>query len=149
MNELLDESVSKEDISLIKETLSSCQDDSSNTNMDEISINNNEINCNIKRDEKELGSKSCPFKLLIVGGGPSGCSIIVRAARLGLLDELCGYSLLNMDGSVNSSIDQSSKDSKENLTKVGGVCIVDSGSIDKFGGGKLQVCQYLINLFNL
>ena len=32
-----------------------------------------------------LGSSKYPFKLCIVGSGPAGCSLIVRAIRLGII----------------------------------------------------------------
>lgn len=68
----------------------------------------------------ELGSISYPYKLLIIGGGPSGCSVIVRAIRIGMLDDLCG-----------GNDDE------------GGICIIDKDDENRFGGGRLQ--DYLIN----
>jgi hypothetical protein len=66
------------------------------------------------------GSIDRPFKLAIVGGGPSGSSIIVRALRLGVITELCS-------GSATEA----------------GVCILDKDTTERFGGGRLQ--DYIIN----
>ena len=68
------------------------------------------------------GSAEFPYKLVIIGGGPSGCSIIVRAVRTGFFEQLC------------------LADAKEMLA---GVCLVDRCARDRFGGGKLQ--DYAIN----
>jgi hypothetical protein len=84
----------------------------------------------------KAGSVSCPYKLVVVGGGPSGCSVIVRAVRIGLLSDLFGF-----------TFDEPSSPSKTNsATKrpaFGGVCLVDSGTKERFGGGSLQ--DYAIN----
>eukprot|EP01031_Cornospumella_fuschlensis_P033659 gene33659-40721_t len=69
----------------------------------------------------QVGSPECPYKLVIIGGGPAGCSIVVRAIRIGYLKELCG-----MSGSI-----------------MGGVCLVERGGLDRLGGGRLQ--DYVIN----
>jgi hypothetical protein len=66
------------------------------------------------------GSIDRPFKLAIVGGGPSGSSIIVRALRLGVITELCSGSAIEA-----------------------GVCILDKDTTERFGGGRLQ--DYIIN----
>lgn len=68
------------------------------------------------------GSEERPFKLAIIGGGPSGCSVIVRAVRTGNVDELC-----------NDDDEQS----------LAGVCIIDQCTLKRFGGGRLQ--DYVIN----
>jgi hypothetical protein len=68
----------------------------------------------------EIGTIDYPYKLCIVGGGPSGCSIIVRAIRIGMVTELC-------EGDDNSA----------------GVCLIDKDNDDRFGGGRLQ--DYQIN----
>lgn len=60
------------------------------------------------------------YRLLIIGGGPSGCSIISRAIRINLYKEL-----LEANG--------------ESL----GTCIVDKENRSRFGGGKLQ--DYIVN----
>ena len=73
-------------------------------------------------DDKFRGSRDFPFKLCIVGGGPSGCSVIVRAVRTGNIERLCAAN-------------------KE--SKLSGVCIIDQGSLARFGGGRLQ--DYSIN----
>ena len=68
------------------------------------------------------------FRLLIVGGGPAGCSVLVRAARLGLFADLCGNShTVNDRANVACS----------------GVCVIDAQPQERFGGGKLQ--DYVIN----
>ena len=62
------------------------------------------------------------FRLLIVGGGPAGTAIIIRAMRLGCLSEMCG-----------------------SLGNSAGICVVEKGPVSRFGGGKLldyEVCCY-------
>ena len=49
-----------------------------------------------------------------------GCAIIVRAIRLGMIEDLCSQSVT-----------------------AAGVCIIDGSSRERFGGGRLQ--DYLIN----
>jgi len=66
------------------------------------------------------GSESYPYRLLIVGGGPAGVSILVRAARTGHLSAL-------LKGAEKSA----------------GVCVVESGNENRFGAGRLQ--DYEIN----
>lgn len=84
----------------------------------------------------EAGTKQCPYKIAIVGGGPSGCAIVVRAIRIGALSELCGF-CINEGGGTSES---SSHSFPEFLA---GVCLIDQGGASKFGGGKLQ--EYVIN----
>jgi len=67
----------------------------------------------------QIGSQGSPFNVLIIGGGPAGVSIIVRAIRLGLFEDLCN----------GSSCDQGA---------VKGICILDKDTPDRFGCGKLQ-----------
>jgi hypothetical protein len=69
-----------------------------------------------------IGSVDRPFKLAIIGGGPSGCSVIVRAVRTGNLEQLC---------------------KADDKLMLAGVCIIDQSSSDRFGGGRLQ--DYAIN----
>ena len=54
------------------------------------------------------------FRMAIIGGGPAGTAIIVRAIRLGHIAELCGQSLTSA-----------------------GVCIIDKNPLNRFGGGRL------------
>lgn len=77
------------------------------------------------------GSRQCPYKLAIIGGGPSGCSIIVRAIRIGLIGELCDFTY------------PSDEDSLIKSPLSAGVCLIDGDTVDRFGGGRLQ--DYLIN----
>ena len=84
----------------------------------------------------EAGTKQCPYKIAIVGGGPSGCAIVVRAIRIGALSELCGFCINEVGGTSESS----SHSFPEFLA---GVCLIDQGGASKFGGGKLQ--EYVIN----
>ena len=56
------------------------------------------------------GSHDYPYKLAIIGGGPSGCSVIVRAVRTGTADILCG--------------------ADEEL-KLSGVCVIDKSGPDR------------------
>ena len=77
------------------------------------------------REESRIkvpGTEELPYKLFIIGGGPSGCSVIVRAIRIGVLDRLCG------------------RDTAQGLA---GVCLIDKCDPQRFGGGKLQ--DYGIN----
>ena len=73
----------------------------------------------------EAGSINNPFKLAIVGGGPSGCAVFVRALRIGVLGDLCGSSA-GGDGD-----------------ECAGVCLIDQDSKERFGGGRFQ--DYIIN----
>lgn len=75
----------------------------------------------MKVNPNTAGCKDRPFKLAIIGGGPSGCSIIVRAIRLGLLRDIA-------EGSDDNEA---------------GLCLIDKGPREKFGGGRLQ--DYVIN----
>jgi hypothetical protein len=68
----------------------------------------------------EQGSIDRPYRLAIVGGGPSGNSVVVRALRLGVINELCA-------GNRNDA----------------GVCILDKSGKERYGGGRLQ--DYIIN----
>ena len=70
----------------------------------------------------KAGTEQNPYKLAIIGGGPSGCSVLVRAIRIGYFEKLCSF------------------DTNESLA---GVCIIDKCGIDRFGGGTLQ--DYVIN----
>ena len=71
---------------------------------------------------RRAGSEEWPFKLVIIGGGPSGCSTIVRAVRIGYINNLCSFDENNF---------------------LAGVCLLDKDSIDRLGGGRLQ--DYVIN----
>jgi hypothetical protein len=88
----------------------------------------------------EIGTTiSCPFKLAIVGGGPAGCSILVRAMRTGLMEQLCGaeYNAL-------SDVESNSEKSPVPPRLVGGgVCLVEQGGADSLGCGNLR--SYAIN----
>jgi len=67
------------------------------------------------------------YRTIIVGGGPAGISVLVRAARLNVLEELCSeVSTVGQDGA-----------------KVCGVCVLDADRADRLGGGRLQ--DYVIN----
>ena len=72
--------------------------------------------------DKAPGTEQNPYKLAIIGGGPSGCSVLVRAIRIGYFEKLCSI------------------DTDESLA---GVCIIDKCGMDRFGGGTLQ--DYVIN----
>lgn len=87
-------------------------------------------------DNLVAGSRFCPYKLAIVGGGPSGCSILVRAARIGLIPDLCSFTELppSSSGQVTGS---------DQLKGLAGVCMIDAGGMDRIGGGRLQ--DYVIN----
>lgn len=86
------------------------------------------------------GSQQCPYKLAIVGGGPSGCSIIIRAFRIGFGGELCGF--CSRKPAIDSIGNNILADAQFPFQSAG-VCLIDEGSIDRFGGGKLQ--DYVIN----
>lgn len=70
--------------------------------------------------DTQAGGKNRPYKLCIVGGGPAGHSILVRAMRLGIIDEVCR-------GSAAEA----------------GVALLDGDTAERLGGGRLQ--DYLIN----
>ena len=69
------------------------------------------------------GTRDTPYKVVIVGGGPAGTAIIVRAIRLGVLDELLGPDLVNKSSA--------------------GVLLCDAGPVTKLGTGELG--HYSIN----
>lgn len=69
------------------------------------------------------GSLNRPFKLAIIGGGPAGVAVLVRAIRVGQLDKLLGPDAAN--GAAE------------------GVLLLESGPPERLGGGKLA--QYHIN----
>ena len=71
------------------------------------------------------GSKEKPFKLSIVGAGPAGVSILIKAIRLNLFNELCTETL------------------DENQISSAGLCIIDENTRQNFGAGKLP--NYIIN----
>ena len=71
------------------------------------------------------GSKEKPFKLSIVGAGPAGVSIPIKALRLNLFKELCTETL------------------GENQVSSAGLCIIDENTSHNFGAGKLH--SYIIN----
>jgi len=75
------------------------------------------------------GSIECPYRLAIVGGGPAGTSIIVRAIHLGVINELCSFG--------------AHRDPSGELKKKAGVCMFDASCPERFGGGRLQ--DYVIN----
>lgn len=72
------------------------------------------------------GSEDTPYKLTTIGGGPSGCSVIVRAIRTGNIDKLC---------------------QSDELQRLAGVCLIDQCSLDRFGGGRLQDYEINSNTF--
>ena len=59
--------------------------------------------------------------MLIIGGGPAGTAILVRAIRLGHLSELCA-------GDAATA----------------GVCLVEQGPVSRLGGGKLLDYEVII-----
>ena len=72
----------------------------------------------------------CPeqrFRCLIIGGGPAGISVLIRSIRLGTFHELC-------DDIIYNEVDNS---------QISSVCVIDSQSFERFGGGRLQ--DYAIN----
>ena len=85
------------------------------------------------------GSKQCPYKLAIVGGGPSGCSVIIRSFRIGFGGELCGFC------TRKPALDKDGNDILEDAQypfQSAGVCLIDEGTKENFGGGKLQnICR--------
>lgn len=99
----------------------------------------------------KAGSANCPFKLIIVGGGPAGCSIIIRAIRIGLLSDLCGFTTeekpppppSNSPSKSKGVEEQKTSTSAKNFPSLAGVCIIDAGPFQRFGGGRLQ--DYCIN----
>mmetsp|Transcript_12468 Transcript_12468/g.12882 ORF Transcript_12468/g.12882 Transcript_12468/m.12882 type:complete len:1070 (-) Transcript_12468:84-3293(-) len=74
------------------------------------------------------GSRQLPYNLAIIGGGPAGSAIILRAIHLNLSNEL-------LSGKCKRSLEYEGESA--------GVCIFDIGPKTRFGGGKLQ--DYKIN----
>jgi hypothetical protein len=90
-------------------------------------------------DQRKAGTVECPYKLAVVGGGPSGCSIVIRAIRIGFESDLCGF----CHREPEKGPDGKPINPPEYPTDVAGVCLIDAGSASRFGGGKLQ--DYVIN----
>ena len=67
-----------------------------------------------------LGSSKYPFKLCIVGSGPAGCSLIVRAIRLGIIIIIIVILIIIMIIITGVIGDLLSGNSDE-----GGVCMID------------------------
>ena len=104
----------------------SCDDEVNNNNHNS-NHRNKDNNDNKDKNEQQnpaskypAGSSLNPYRLAIVGGGPAGCAIIVRAIRLAMIHELCSQS-----------------------DTAAGVCLIEAGELQKFGGGRLQ--EYRIN----
>ncbi|GMH73576.1 hypothetical protein TL16_g06228, partial [Triparma laevis f. inornata] len=76
------------------------------------------------------GSAALPYQLLIVGGGPAGVAVLVRAARLNVLSDLLGGSASSPSSSSNPTPPSS------------GVCIISTSPCSQFGCGALST--YLI-----
>ena len=72
------------------------------------------------------GTIENPFRMVIVGGGPAGTAIIIRALRLNMLDALAAEVV-------------------SNDMRTAGVCFLDASQISRFGGGRLQ--DYVINRY--
>ena len=104
------------------------------------------------------GTLQAPFKLVIIGGGPAGCSIIIRAIRSNFISELCGFEEAREEKVIpteqhisrhalqDSSVDVDPKPQGDTPTlplRLAGVCLIDGGKEGRFGGGKLQ--DYWIN----
>ena len=78
------------------------------------------------------GSAALPYQLLIVGGGPAGVAVLVRAARLNVLrDLLAGSQARDRLLPPGSS-----------SPPAAGVCVVDVNEASEFGRGALS--KYLI-----
>lgn len=77
------------------------------------------------------GTKCKPYRMVICGGGPAGVSIILRAIRIGMFTELCQPQSLYND------------DESEEFISCEGICIIEKGSTESFGGGRLL--SYVIN----
>eukprot|EP00598_Pedospumella_elongata_P005376 CAMPEP_0184983198 /NCGR_PEP_ID=MMETSP1098-20130426/12506_1 /TAXON_ID=89044 /ORGANISM="Spumella elongata, Strain CCAP 955/1" /LENGTH=1252 /DNA_ID=CAMNT_0027507003 /DNA_START=65 /DNA_END=3823 /DNA_ORIENTATION=- len=86
------------------------------------------------------GTRQCPYKLAVIGGGPSGCSVIIRAFRIGFGGELCGFCTRKPAVDRNGKIVVAEA---QYPFQSAGVCLIDEGPAAKFGGGKLQ--DYIIN----
>eukprot|EP01038_Epipyxis_sp_PR26KG_P010627 gene10627-14270_t len=100
------------------------------------SLNEIESIFNKKVDNIIVGSMDCPFRLLIAGGGPAGCAIIIRAIRLGYTEELLGFEGFE-------ATNKSQRSDSLTWTPLAGVCLVDKSPIQRLGGGRLQ--DYVIN----
>jgi hypothetical protein len=80
--------------------------------------------------------------MAIIGCGPAGTSIIVRAIHLGMLSELCQGNL--DDNNINTA---NNNNSSNNNTA--GICMFDKDPPSRIGGGRLQdyvVCFFIFNL---
>ena len=75
-----------------------------------------------------VGSRHQPYRLAIVGCGPAGTAIAVRAIQLGFDSELLS------DLSTNPVND----DQQSDRYVYGGLCMFDKGEAVRFGGGRLQ-----------
>lgn len=83
-----------------------------------------------KRGEGNHSGRCQCFKIAILGGGPAGIGVLVRAARLGVIDTLLGNKI--KPGSSPQSL---------------GLCLVDAGSLDSLGSGQLGTYAIRSNTF--
>jgi hypothetical protein len=75
------------------------------------------------------------YKLVIIGGGPAGIGIMIRAARTGYLPRLMNPIMYGVPSDLNLS--------QKMLTKQLGVALVHDGNLSSLGGGNLG--EYVIN----
>lgn len=75
----------------------------------------------------ENGSQECPYRMVIIGGGPAGLSILLRSIRLGLFERF-------LEGGTRQ---------KGDVRKTAGIAVIESNSRQKFGSGSLG--NYVIN----
>ena len=72
-----------------------------------------------------------------------GTMIVVRAIKIGVIDELCRGNQTNSSSSDSSNPAERGEAPALAPPRVGGVALFDRGSSQKLGGGRLQ--DYLIN----
>lgn len=81
------------------------------------------------------------YRVVVIGGGPAGVALLVRAIRLGVMNQLSNE-ITSLPVSMGDESAPSSKEGKDCI-EIGGLCMLDACHEDQFGGGRLQ--EYAIN----
>lgn len=93
----------------------------------------------IKRKEEIETTKNGIYKLVVIGGGPAGVGLFVRAARIGLLSRLLNPTVFG----TSEDLELSQELNKNQL----GVAVVHDGDEGSFGAGNLGAFKINSNTF--